>query len=159
MEFFEKRGFAVNWLWFNLHLTCTDDKYWKRLYSVSIVNQSLYAYDCWKSSKFLDMLPRRAEAVLTTTHNLCIGGKISNTCVQYSFPYNWVYNVHRLWVLLLEPTNTIVWAASWENRNFVYEKTKASIDISFAVTVFATGIVQFLFSRINPKFQASNPLL
>ena len=57
----------------------------------------------------------------------------------------------------------IKWAASWENQQFAYAKTKAQI--SFAVTaklisafVFATRIVQFLFS-LNRKFQASSSFL
>ena len=56
-----------------------------------------------------------------------------------------------------------MWAASWENQQFAYAKTKAQI--SFAVTaklisafVFATRIVQFLF-YLNPKFQASSSFL
>ena len=54
-------------------------------------------------------------------------------------------------------------AASWENQQFAYAKTKAQI--SFAVTaklisafVFATRIVQFLF-YLNPKFQACSSFL
>ena len=55
------------------------------------------------------------------------------------------------------------WASSWENRLFVYAKTK--MQISFAVTaklisvfVFATKIVQSLYFP-NTKFQASSYLL
>ena len=55
------------------------------------------------------------------------------------------------------------WAASWENQQSAYAKTKTQI--SFAVTaklisafVFATRIVQFLF-YLNPKFQASSSFL
>ena len=54
-------------------------------------------------------------------------------------------------------------AASWENKQSAYAKTKTQI--SFAVTaklisvfVFATRIVQFLFF-LNPKFQASSSFL
>ena len=54
-------------------------------------------------------------------------------------------------------------AASWENQQSAYAKTKTQI--SFAVTaklirafVFATRIVQFLF-YLNPKFQASSSFL
>ena len=54
-----------------------------------------------------------------------------------------------------ERYNTIIWAATWENRIFAFAKTKTQI--SFAVKaklitafVFATKIVQYLrFS--NPK--------
>ena len=54
------------------------------------------------------------------------------------------------------------WAASWENQQSAYAKTKTQI--SFAVTaklisafVFATWIVQYLFF-LNTKFQASSHL-
>ena len=54
-------------------------------------------------------------------------------------------------------------AASWENQQSAYAKTKAQI--SFAVTaklisafVFATRIVRFLL-YLTPKFQASSLLL
>ena len=57
----------------------------------------------------------------------------------------------------------MIGAASWENQQFAYVKTKAQI--SFAVTaklisafVFATRIVQFFF-YLNPKFQASSSFL
>ena len=57
----------------------------------------------------------------------------------------------------------MIWAASWENQQSAYAKTKTQI--SFAVTaklisafVFATRIVQFLF-YLNPKFQASSSFL
>ena len=54
------------------------------------------------------------------------------------------------------------WAASWENQQSAYVKTK--MQMSFAVTaklisafVFATWIVQYLYF-LNPKFQASSHL-
>ena len=54
------------------------------------------------------------------------------------------------------------WAASWENQQSAYAKTKTQI--SFAVTsklisafVFATWIVQYLFF-LNRKFQDSSHL-
>ena len=57
----------------------------------------------------------------------------------------------------------IIWATSWENRNFAYAKTKAQI--RFAVTAklisafgFTTRIVKFLFF-LNPKFQAFDHFL
>ena len=56
----------------------------------------------------------------------------------------------------------IIWAASWENQQSAYAKTKTQI--SFVVTaklisafVFATWIVQYLFF-LNSKFQASSHL-
>ena len=55
-----------------------------------------------------------------------------------------------------------IWAASWENQQSAYVKTKTQI--SFAVTaklisafVFATWIVQYLYF-LNTKFQASSHL-
>ena len=64
---------------------------------------------------------------------------------------------------VIDGTDIMKWAASWENRVFAYAKTKTQI--SFAVTaklisafVFATRIVQFLF-YLNPKFQVSSHLL
>ena len=57
----------------------------------------------------------------------------------------------------------VILAASWENQQSAYAKTKTQI--SFAVTtklisafVFAKRIVYFLFF-LNPKFQASSLLL
>ena len=57
----------------------------------------------------------------------------------------------------------LILAASWENQQTAYAKTKTQI--SFAVTaklisafVFATRIVQFLL-YLTPKFQAFNLLL
>ena len=56
----------------------------------------------------------------------------------------------------------LIWAASWENQQSAYAKTKTQI--SFAVTaklisafVFATWIVQYLYF-LNTKFQASSHL-
>ena len=60
-------------------------------------------------------------------------------------------------------SSVIICAASWENQQSAYAKTKAQI--SFAVTakliiafVFATRIVQLLYF-LNPKFRASSQLL
>ena len=59
-------------------------------------------------------------------------------------------------------TYSVKWAASWENQQSAYAKTKTQI--SFAVTaklisafVFATWIVQSLYF-LNAKFQASSHL-
>ena len=63
-------------------------------------------------------------------------------------------------LMLSQVSTTYKCAASWENQQSAYAKTKAQI--SFAVTaklisafVFATWIVHFLFF-LNPKFQASS---
>ena len=62
--------------------------------------------------------------------------------------------------VITQPIST--WAASWENQQFAYAKTKTQI--SFAVTaklisafVFATWIVQYLYF-LNTKFQTSSHL-
>ena len=85
--------------------------------------------------------------------------------------YGWFDLNHISWAgsnldsyeVLLSRMQSIIWAASWENGNIAYAKTKAQI--SFAVTaklisafVFATRIVQFLF-YLNPKFQAISSFL
>ena len=72
------------------------------------------------------------------------------------------FNIKRKFTVYLF-TATNKWAASWENQQSAYAKTKTQI--SFAVTaklisavVLATRIVQFLF-YLNPKFQASSSFL
>ena len=57
-------------------------------------------------------------------------------------------------------STTIIRAASWENQQFAYAKTKAQISFAKLISafVFATRIVQSLYF-LNTKFHASSCLL
>ena len=53
-----------------------------------------------------------------------------------------------------------IWAASWKSKRSAYAKTKTQISLAVTVKlistfVFATWIVQYLYSVQNPKFRAS----